>query len=372
MHGLTMSKWGLSMAEGRVVAWLVAEGAAVTAGAAVVEVETEKALNVVEAPVAGCLRRQVARAGDVVPVGGLLGVIADASTAAADIDRFVADAPARVVAQSITDAAPLSQTATVRGLSLRYVRRGEGEPPAVLIHGFGGDLNTWMFNHEALAARRAVYALDLPGHGGSSKRVDKGDLRDLADFVSGFMAAVGVSAAHLVGHSMGGAVAIELARSYPERCRSLVLLAPAGLGPEIDGEFITGFIAAKRRKDIKPYLDRLFADPRLAGRQLVEEVLKYKRLDGVESALRTIAAEFSPNGKQAVLLRDALLHLPLPILLLWGAQDRILPPSHAHGLPPSIRTAILPAVGHLPHLEAAARVNQLIASFWEEMRAASP
>ena len=94
---------------------------------------------------------------------------------------------------------------------------------------------------------------------------------------------------------------------------------------EIDGEYIDGFITASRRKDLKPHLEKLFADPKLVGRQLVEDILKYKRLDGVETALRTIAISFVPEGKQAVVLRERLGQLPMPILVIWGAEDRILP-----------------------------------------------
>src|SRR4051794_30742543 len=87
---LTMPKWGLSMTEGKVVDWLVQEGAEVGPGTEVLEVETEKILSGVEAPRAGILRRKVAQAGDMVPVGGLLGVIATASVPDTVIDGVVA------------------------------------------------------------------------------------------------------------------------------------------------------------------------------------------------------------------------------------------------------------------------------------------
>ena len=81
--------------------------------------------------------------------------------------------------------------------------------------------------------------------------------------------------------------------------------------------------------------------------------------------MRTIAANFCPGGRQAVVLRDRLGELSIPILVIWGAEDRIMPPSHAHDLPEKVRTEIFPGSGHMVQLEAHAKVNQVIRLFWE-------
>ena len=198
-------------------------------------------------------------------------------------------------------AGPAPETLEANGKTLRYLRRGEGGVPAILIHGFGGDLNNWLFNHEALSVNRSVYALDLPGHGSSSKQIESGSLAEFTGTLVAFMDAIGEPKAHLVGHSMGGAVALDLALSHPGRALSLVLIAPTGLGPEINGDYIEGFITASRRRDIKPHLEKLFADPSAVSRQLIDDILKYKRIDGVHSALRTIAGALFPEGRQAVM-----------------------------------------------------------------------
>ena len=367
MYLLTLPKWGLSMTKGQVVGWLTEEGAEVRPGQELVEIETEKVLSAVEAITSGVLRRRVARAGDVVHVGGLLGVIATPSASDVQIDQYVADFQASYVPEKAEEevAGPVLETVDVDGFRIRYLRRGEGAESTILIHGFGGDLNTWMFNHEALASGHSVYALDLPGHGSSSKQVGDGTMEGFAKVVEGFLDILGLTKAHLAGHSMGGAVAAIFAQRHPERCLSLTLIASAGLGPEIDREYIRGFVSATRRNEIRPQLEKLFANPRLITRQMVDDTLKYKRLDGVEPALRTITAQFCPSDRQSVILREQISQLSMPVLVLWGSEDRILPASHALNLPQHVRTEILQGQGHMVHMEAASKVNTVIRSFWE-------
>jgi pyruvate dehydrogenase E2 component (dihydrolipoamide acetyltransferase) len=365
-----MPKWGLSMTEGKVGRWLVEEGAEVSPGVELLEIETDKILSSLESPFPGILRRKVAREGDQVPVAGLLAVIAGTSVSDSEIDVFITDFQSAFLFEKSGSevSGPLAETTLVNGQTLRWLKRGTGGEAAILLHGFGGDMNNWLFNHEDLATTGAVYALDLPGHGGSSKHVGRGDLAEFAQVLNGFMDALGLSKTHLVGHSLGGGVAFEFALTYPERVVSLALIASAALGPEIDCDYISGFIASGRRKQIEPQLQKLFANPKLIDRQLIEDVLKYKRLDGVESALRTIAANFCPGGRQAVVLRYRLAELSVPILVIWGTEDRIIPPSHAHDLPENIRTTILPGSGHMVQMEAHAKVNQIIRLFWEASR----
>jgi pyruvate dehydrogenase E2 component (dihydrolipoamide acetyltransferase) len=361
---LGMPKWGLSMTQGTVIDWLVEEGAELAAGDEVAEVETEKINGVVESPVAGTLRRRVAAAGDVIPVGGLLGVIADASVADADIDRFVDEFQASFVPEEAEEeAGPAPETVEVNAGRLRFLRQGEGGEPVVLIHGFGADLNNWLFAAPALAADRVVYALDLPGHGGSSKDVGAGDVAFLAGAVGQFLDAQGLDRVHLVGHSLGGLVAARVALESPERVASIALVASAGLGEEINGEYIRGFIDAERRRDLKPVLELLFADPGLVTRQLVDDVLRYKRIDGVDPALRAIAAAVYGEGRQRTVLHDRLAELDLPVLVVWGREDRVIPASHAERAPEGAQVHVLDGRGHSPHMEAAGDFNRIMEGF---------
>jgi pyruvate dehydrogenase E2 component (dihydrolipoamide acetyltransferase) len=365
---IVMPKWGLAMQEGMVAKWLVEEGALIKTGDEILDIETSKIANVFESPVAGPLRRVVVAEGETVPVGALLGVVADAAVADADLDAYIAAFQEEFAAHAAAagEAAPQPETIEAGGRRIRYLALGEGEGvPIVLVHGFGGDLNNWQFNQEALADGRATYALDLPGHGGSTKDLGAGqvDVGALVGAVVDFMDAKGIAKAHLVGHSLGGAIALDLALNHPDRVASVTAICSAGLGPEIDMAYIDGFMAAKRRKQLQPVLEMLVADPAMVSREMIEDVLRFKRLDGAEAALNRIVDDTFAGGRQALQLTNRLGEIAVPVQVIWGRQDRIIPVSHAEGLPAGIRVHVLADAGHMVHMEKAAEVNDLIKSF---------
>jgi pyruvate dehydrogenase E2 component (dihydrolipoamide acetyltransferase) len=228
-----------------------------------------------------------------------------------------------------------------------------------LIHGFGADLSTWMFNQAALAEDRPVYAIDLPGHGGSSKEVADGSPGGLAAVVLAFMDKVGVRTAHLVGHSLGGAIAVEMAGRAPDRVSALTLIAPAGFGTEINGAFIEGFIAEGRPRKLRPVLEMLVADRdghRRHGRGGVEVQTPRRGGRGVTDGFER---QFFRRSA-AQLVRERLAGLKVPINVVWGEGDRILPAAHGDGLPPNVRVTRIAGAGHIPHMEKAAEVNAAI------------
>jgi pyruvate dehydrogenase E2 component (dihydrolipoamide acetyltransferase) len=364
MAGITpivMPKWGLSMKEGTVMAWLVDEGDDITVGLPILEVETDKIANAVEAPDPGTLRRKIADEGELLPVKALLGVMADADVSDADIDAYVASYVTPSADEDEADAGPAYLFAEVEGLRIRYARRGAAQgTPVLFIHGYGGDLDNWLFNIDAVGEGLPVIALDLPGHGQSTVRLPGASIAGLADFVARFLDVIDVERAHVVGHSMGGAIASQLALTQPRRVVSLSLIASAGLGAEINSGYTEGFAKAASRRELKPVLEQLFHDASLVSRQMIDDVLKYKRLDGVEPLLIDLGAKLFGDGRQAEQPGLELEATGKPVLVVWGSDDKIVPAAHAANAPPGATVERFADAGHMVQMEKAGEVNRLL------------
>ncbi len=358
---IVMPKWGLSMQEGRLTAWHVKEGDVIEPGQEIMDVETDKIANVVEAADGGLLRRCVAHEDTVYPVRALLGVLAPDTVSDNEIDAYVAAFEVPEIEEDEEDQAPAYLFVDTPFGRLRYAERGADGEAFVLVHGFGGDLDNWLFNIDDIASSGRVFAVDLPGHGQSEKKAE-GGVDGLVDALDAFMDAADVDSAHLVGHSMGGAICAMLALKKPERAKSLTLVDSAGLGEEINDAYIDGFISAETRRELKPVVGDLFADKDLVSRQLIDDLLKFKRLDGVDEALRSIAASIFDGGRQVKDLVGDIESADMPVLVIWGADDAIIPASHANAVPRA-RVEVLEGVGHMPQMEAAGKVNGLIRAF---------
>ena len=254
----------------------------------------------------------------------------------------------------------------VGGLRVRYADRGFGDSVVLLLHGFGGDLDNWMFNLDSLADKHRVLALDLPGHGESGKTIPEPSIYGLAKFVGKFLEVVGVPSAHIVGHSMGGAIAMQMVTEHPDSVDSLGLICSSGLGPEINRDYLQGFVDAQSRRELKPVLQQLFADESLVNRQLVDDVLKYKRLDGVDTVLRTLSAMLLSDSKTN--LSDKLVATGKTTLVVWGEQDSIIPVAHARNFSASggssVEVEIFDSAGHMVQMEKANDVNRRLLNFF--------
>jgi len=359
-----MPKWGLSMQEGVVIDWLKRHGERVAEGEDLFEVETTKITNVAGSPGAGVLRRILGQPGETLPVGALMAVLAEPDVSEADIDAFVVDFQSSFVAEApgeagAGEALKLELVDIGGGRTLRIGRAGSGDSvPAVLIHGFAGDLNGWLFNLEPLVARGPVIAVDLPGHGGSTKEVGDGSLEALARDVGAALDTLGVARARLIGHSLGAAVAVRLAQLRPGLAEALVLIAPAYMpGGALDRAFLDGVVEARRARDLKPVLERLVADPSLISRDMVEDIIKFKRLDGAAEAMRILRDRMVSGADQTGLDLAAVG----PAHVIASRADAIVGVPDAAALPPSWRVSWIADAGHLPHLERSAEVNALIA-----------
>ena len=358
-----MPKWGLSMQLGKITAWAVAEGDEVQVGDDLADIETEKITGTLEAADAGTVRRIVAGVGEDVPVSGTIALIAPAEVSDDALDAAVQEARAVIEAGLPDDAGGAAelQTADVGGRKISFAGAGEDGDVVLFVHGFGGDRNSWLFLQEPLAARFRAYALDLPGHGASAKDVGDGTLDVLADAVTGVLDALGAGRAHLVGHSLGGAVVLAAAARDPARIASLTLIAPAGFGTEINAGYLRGFADAQTRRELKPVVGQLFADESLVTRQLVDDLLAYKRLDGVESALHTLVDTLLDGETQRMGSAAAMAAVggAVPVTVVWGSADRIIPATQAESVAGAVRR-VLEGAGHMPHMERPAEVRAAI------------
>ena len=372
---VTMPKWGLSMQLGKITAWIVAEGDDVKVGDDLADIETEKITGTLEASDAGTVRRIVARVGEDVPVSGTIALIAPADVTDDDLEAAVAQARAVIDAGVPDDAVsgPELQTADVGGRKISYAGAGQDGDVVLLVHGYGGDRNSWLFLQEPLAARYRVYALDLPGHGTSAKDVAgrrtagpegrlQGPLGVLAGAVTGVLDALGAERAHLVGHSMGGAVALAVAARDPGRIASLTLIAPSGFGPEINAGYLRGFADAQTRRELKPVVGQLFADEQPgdppAGRGPARLQAPGRsgrgaaRPGGHAPGRRRRSAPTPPRSLAAI-------GGAVPVTVVWGRADRIIPAAQAESVAGAARH-LIDGAGHMPHMERPAEVQAAI------------
>lgn len=224
--------------------------------------------------------------------------------------------------------------------------KGEGVP-VVLLHGFGASHEAWERVQEPLSAETRVLACDLPGHGGSFDYPQAGAPKVAANAVLAHLDARGIAAAHFVGHSMGGAVAALAAMFQPERVASLTLLAPGGFGPEINQRLLKRYAGAADEATLELCLEAMFGwfSPVPAG--LAARLNAARAAPGRREELQRMAEGLARDGRQGMLPRDRLAAFPMPVTVVWGGLDNILPARHADGLPAHWSMRLFPDLGHM-------------------------
>jgi pimeloyl-ACP methyl ester carboxylesterase len=233
-----------------------------------------------------------------------------------------------------------------------------GGPVVVLLHGFGGSAAQWLPLIARLARQgAAVMAFDLPGHGGSLG-LGARDARACADAVLAERA--GDMPVHVVGHSFGGAVAALMALRAPDRIASLTLLSPGGFGPEIDGAALRAFGAATTATELSAALMAFHAAGFKWPRPALNAMADERAVPGQSLALAALLGMIlKADGTQGTLPLARIAALPVPVTLLWGRADMILPVAQAE-LFPAQRRILLDGVGHMLHVEALDEVLESI------------
>ena len=258
---------------------------------------------------------------------------------------------------------------------VRYLKCGSG-PPLVLVHGLLGSSFCWRFNLAALGAVRTVYALDMPGLGGSGRISEpECSLRTNAERLLVFMQACGIERADLLGNPYGGAVAIMAAVLAPARINHLLLVAPVHPWMRERHFLITALASSAGRflmRAIAPRLDilhsyflrRMYADPRRIAPGTVEGYSAPLRIAGTVDHL---LAQVRCWHKDLHDLQSLLIQVrSVPTLLLWGSGDRAVSPDSAAKLTEvfaNCQLEIIEGAGHLPYEELPAEFNRRVRGF---------
>jgi pimeloyl-ACP methyl ester carboxylesterase len=260
----------------------------------------------------------------------------------------------------------------LHGHRICYRTAGEG-PVIVLIHGITGTSETWREVLPMLVEDYTVVAPDLLGHGESAKPRGDYSLGAFAAGIRDLLVALGHQRATVVGHSLGGGVAMQFAYQFPERCERLVLVSSGGLGPEVHpvlraaaipgSEVVLPLITSSPVLSIGGAIGAVLSRFGLEPANDVGEIARgYASLCDARARrafLHTLRAVIDPFG-QRVSARDRLyLASEMPTLIIWGERDPVIPIEHgrdAHAAMPGSRLEIIAGAGHFPHLDAPRRV----------------
>ena len=286
---------------------------------------------------------------------------------------------------TVTQVAPLERC-DVRGRTVAFRQLGAG-PVVVLVHGLAGTMDTWDRVVEDLSSRCTVVAMDLPGHGRSASPAGDYSLEAYASCVSDLLDALGHRTATVVGHSLGGGVAMQFAYHYPERCERLVLVSSGGLGADVSialrvaalpgSEHVVALIANRYLIAAATIVSRLASAVgiRTVG-GLLESVRACETFADAESRrsfFRTLRGVIDHRGQRVSATSHLDLINEIPSLLVWGADDQIIPVAHAHETHQAMsnsRLDIFEHTGHLPHIADPSRFVQAFHAFMDDTKPA--
>ena len=402
---------GQDLTEAKVVALHVKLGDTVKKGMIVAEVESEKATFEVEAFAAGVVIELPYQVGDTATVLEplvVLGSDADAKPAAKkqaealtkngtgakqhdvvaparaavngqyrssplarrtaqnsglEIDRIAGTGPDGAVVlrdvEALVAKSGKSAVASATGLNVKSLKDGKGTP-VVFIHGFGAEIAAWRQIAMAIGLPNTLLAIDLPGHGASPDAAAPG-FQSIVDAVESTLHSMGTEF-HLVGHSLGAAIAIALSVQNGLTIKSLTLFAPAGLGTIVDGDFVAGFLAAKSEAALSAQMKKLVNDPADLPTSMIKATQAAREAGPVAERQTKIAAGLFEGSTQLFSVRAELAKYPGPCRIVLGQRDGIISSSETNKkLSPGIAVHLLENAGHLPFLEEQGLSARLIA-----------
>jgi pimeloyl-ACP methyl ester carboxylesterase len=269
----------------------------------------------------------------------------------------------------------------VHGHRRAFVRAGSG-PALLLLHGIGNNCQTWAGVIEGLAETHTVIAPDLLGHGQSDKPRGDYSIAAYANGMRDLLSVLDIEETTVVGHSLGGGIALQFAYQFPERCQRLAVVGSGGLGPELSAG-----LRAATLPGAELVLTALagISGPVRLGLQLVDLVgemgdwrrvrdlaeagdalLALRDVEARRAFLRTLRGVVDARGQAVTALDRLYLADAIPMLVVWGGRDPIVPARHAETvrrLVPSARIEVFPEAGHWPHLDEPDRFTEVLLDF---------
>ena len=272
-----------------------------------------------------------------------------------------------------------ADTATVEGVRFHYLVGGpEKGRPLVFLHGIGGGVEDWSENvGHFLEQGYRVYVVSLPGHGDSGPLPRDWDRREDGRKILGFMDALNINRATLIGHSAGGLLALQVALEDRKRVEALVLVAPGGLGRHIGWKLrlltlplVGRFMLQPSRRQARAVMQVMFADPSRVRKEMIETWLERRRDPGQRTAfLQLLRRGIGLRGlHRDLVLTSRLGEVGCPVLMAWGREDRITPYTQGQDAVahfPQGRLLTLSPCGHWPHVEQVEAFNQAVLEFLE-------
>lgn len=277
----------------------------------------------------------------------------------------------------------IDREARLHGHQVRYAAAGERGPLVVLIHGIAGTSETWGPVLPLLGERHAVVAPDLLGHGQSGSGDGDYSLGAYASGVRDLLVALGHDRVTLVGHSLGGGVAMQFGYQFPEMLERLVLVSSGGLGRELNlllrsaalpgAEYVLPLLFAAGLPSAGTRIARLVDRVGFrAGSDLEEIARGFASLgdtDARRAFIHTVRGLIDPSGQRVGASSRLYLAAEVPVLIVWGARDSMIPVEHAHAARrqvPGSRLEIFEQAGHFPHLSEPRRFAEVLTSFVAE------
>lgn len=268
------------------------------------------------------------------------------------------------------------------GMRTRFWSAGEQGPAVILLHGLGASAEVWGPNIAALAGKHRVLIPDLPGFGRSEMPPFAFSPLDYPRFVADFMDALHIERACVVGHSLGGAIALKYALAFPRRVERLVLVDCAGFGQEViwtlrlmSLPWLGELVSYPTRAGVRLFFTLAVRNPEIITDEFIDVYYELFRRPGFQAfLLRVVRALVDLRGaKEEILapLRENLFAVRQPALIVWGENDRVFPLRHARfgkDRMPNARLVVLGQCGHIPNLEKPAEFNAAVLAFLAEWR----